>query len=202
MSGYLQRLARAVMQPAETVHPVVGSLFSAPDDRSGRSGPSAGTSLVEQSESTSANETQNNQEFRLMRAPLRSQSTPATKDTLVLRLNSTALPAGSHETSKRDEREAAWDIGTAQEIREPHENGYAPLMAINADRLGRPNSNPSFMGSPSLGRREREPDEIQIHIGRIEVLAVPQATGATAAKVPRKASSLDEYLKRRDRRTL
>ena len=43
----------------------------------------------------------------------------------------------------------------------------------------------------------REPDEIQIHIGRIEVVAVPQQQAARApAKSTRKSVSLDEYLKR------
>ncbi len=47
----------------------------------------------------------------------------------------------------------------------------------------------------------REPDEVQIHIGRIEVLAVPQAqAGRPAAKPARKSVNLDEYLKRGDKR--
>src|SRR5215470_5290491 len=31
MSGYLHRLARSVTQPAGNVHPIVGSVFAAPD---------------------------------------------------------------------------------------------------------------------------------------------------------------------------
>jgi hypothetical protein len=43
----------------------------------------------------------------------------------------------------------------------------------------------------------REPDEIQIHIGRIEVVAVPQQQAVRpAAKSSRKSPSLDDYLKR------
>jgi hypothetical protein len=43
-----------------------------------------------------------------------------------------------------------------------------------------------------------EPDEIQIHIGRIEVVAVPPATVTPASPKPKhKGPSLDEYLKRR-----
>lgn len=42
----------------------------------------------------------------------------------------------------------------------------------------------------------REPDEITIHIGRIEVAAVQQQAPRPAAAPQRKAMSLDEYLKR------
>jgi hypothetical protein len=46
----------------------------------------------------------------------------------------------------------------------------------------------------------RDRDEIQIHIGRIEVTAVPQAPARPAPRPARKTLSLDEYLKRGDRR--
>jgi hypothetical protein len=48
----------------------------------------------------------------------------------------------------------------------------------------------------------REPDEIQIHIGRIEVTAVPPKPAAPPLKQPRKSLNLAEYLKRGDRRAL
>ena len=47
---------------------------------------------------------------------------------------------------------------------------------------------------------KNEPDEIQIHIGRIEVTAVPQTSHRTASKPVRKGITLEEYLKGRDRR--
>jgi hypothetical protein len=54
--------------------------------------------------------------------------------------------------------------------------------------------------SPNVGREhQRGSDDIQIHIGRIEVVAVPQATPRSAAPA-RKSQTLDEYLKRRDGR--
>jgi hypothetical protein len=52
----------------------------------------------------------------------------------------------------------------------------------------------------SARRTEREPDQIEIHIGRIEVAAVPQPQAVPAARVSRKAESLSEYLARRDKR--
>jgi hypothetical protein len=56
----------------------------------------------------------------------------------------------------------------------------------------------------SQGRRttaasKGEPDDIQIHIGKIEVLAVPQTPAPAPAKTSRKATSLDQYLQQRDR---
>jgi len=47
---------------------------------------------------------------------------------------------------------------------------------------------------------EREPDKVEIHIGRIEVTAVPQEAPRPAATRPRKSLDLGEYLKRRDGR--
>lgn len=46
---------------------------------------------------------------------------------------------------------------------------------------------------------ERGADDIQIHIGRVEVIAVPPAAPRPAAPPARKAMSLDEYLRQRDR---
>jgi hypothetical protein len=52
----------------------------------------------------------------------------------------------------------------------------------------------------STGSQRSEPDEIQIHIGRIEVTAVTQAAPRPAPPPARKSISLDEYLQRGERR--
>jgi hypothetical protein len=53
--------------------------------------------------------------------------------------------------------------------------------------------------APRARPEPREPDEIQIHIGRIEVIAVPAAPARPAPPKPRREPSrLDEYLRRRD----
>ncbi len=53
------------------------------------------------------------------------------------------------------------------------------------------------------GGTDSQPDEIQIHIGRIEVIAVPPAQAAPATQKPRRESpSLDEYLRRRGGKSL
>jgi hypothetical protein len=50
--------------------------------------------------------------------------------------------------------------------------------------------------SPRPERRERDADEIQIHIGRIEVTAVPPAPPRPAAPPTRRSLRLEEYLRR------
>jgi hypothetical protein len=57
-------------------------------------------------------------------------------------------------------------------------------------------------GSTRPAQPQHEPDEIQIHIGRIEVTAVqPAATPRPAPKERNKSVSLDEYLSRRNGRS-
>jgi hypothetical protein len=86
---------------------------------------------------------------------------------------------------------------------------YTPLVAEYAARTDAPKifaatTKPALTDAKreagsSRGFREpeREPDEIQIHIGRIEVTAAPPAAVRPASKPERKALSLDDYLKRK-----
>ena len=58
---------------------------------------------------------------------------------------------------------------------------------------------PVARSSQSFATHSRSTDEIEIHIGRIEVTAVqPAPTRTTPVKSPRRAPSLDDYLRRRD----
>lgn len=65
---------------------------------------------------------------------------------------------------------------------------------VNARGQQSPVSQPSRPAQP-------QPEEIQVHIGRIEVLAVPQTAPRQAAAPARKGLSLDEYLSRRNGRS-
>ncbi len=83
-------------------------------------------------------------------------------------------------------------------IAPPPVNGLrerAGMLAAVAGDAGKP----VRAGSSVPRRRSERSDEIQIHIGRIEVTAVPQPTPRPGATPARKAMSLDEYLGR-DRR--
>jgi len=52
----------------------------------------------------------------------------------------------------------------------------------------------------SASAAARDPDEIQIHIGRIEVTAVPPPPATPTPKRAAKGPTLQEYLGRRNRR--
>ena len=102
--------------------------------------------------------------------------------------------------------------------RDPEPARFAPLVADDLRQPARPfGSDPSDPLAPptvtaapasrlpardSLPARRRpsgpEPGDIQIHIGRIEVLAAPPAAPRPLAAPVRHAMSLDEYLKRRN----
>jgi hypothetical protein len=69
------------------------------------------------------------------------------------------------------------------------------MLAVVAGDAGKPAR--AEFAAPS--RRSAQSDDIQIHIGRIEVTAVAQPTPRPAAAPARKAMSLDEYLGRRNR---
>ena len=72
----------------------------------------------------------------------------------------------------------------------------AGILVVVAGDAGKPVR--AEFSAPS--RRSAQSDDIQIHIGRIEVTAVAQPTPRPAAAPARKAMSLDEYLGRRSRR--
>lgn len=99
--------------------------------------------------------------------------------------------------------------GQAQELMLTHL--YAPMMNANPSasrEFAALRTNPftrAARGREGNAPRSsapvaREADEIQIHIGRIEVTAVQQRSAPPAAKPTRKGMSLDEYLRRADGR--
>jgi hypothetical protein len=88
---------------------------------------------------------------------------------------------------------------------------FAPLLVAPApvdeaaDRLAAARLHPAptawgvrHPGMAYASAHTAEPNDIAIHIGRIEVTAVPSAPPRPSSKPPRRAPSLDEYLKRRN----
>jgi hypothetical protein len=245
MSGYLQRLAGSVMRPMETVHPLVGSVFS-PETRMGpeplpanenattlstpetRIEPEplpakANTASLDPLESPERRPSlQKPHPVKSQPAPSLSRSEAARPPQRIENLTSIVDKAASvqphppviqEQVSKTAEAGRAGRAATVKKTEEPRERAYTPLIQAGAVGSGRraalePPSSPVALGgrtkqrADTAHRAEREPDEIQIHIGRIEVSAVPQAPAAAPSKVSRKAVGLDEYLRRRDRRTL
>jgi len=245
MNGYLQRLVSRAMNSVESVHPVLGSVFSAPKYASDREGsPMEGDGLSSiQAESihpvlgsvfpapknASRREGFPTEEGKPPRRQPESLVTPAPgprpfrdsrpwPEPLVPSERSPTLqgertpeaPETQPETAESNRksgrhREKGEQEGTSQ-------SRYEPLIAEN---LIRPNNQQIFRreskASASAAREkgdlsgrpiptEREADEVQIHIGRIEVTAVSQAVARAATKPARKGLNLEEYLRRRDGR--
>jgi len=92
---------------------------------------------------------------------------------------------------QEDTRGEPWTPFEAEGLRAAHseafQNWSSPTSRI--PKIGKG-------GLTRLDRPERAPDDIQIHIGRIEVTAVPPAPAHPAVPPARKALRLDEYLKR------
>jgi hypothetical protein len=89
----------------------------------------------------------------------------------------------------------------------PVAGSYTPLLVVNDIQNAAPSAPGSVKQLHTLSsplhrpRRVREPDEVQIHIGRIEVTAVAPSPSSRPPITPaRKSPSLDEYLKRGTRR--
>ncbi len=96
-----------------------------------------------------------------------------------------------------------------------HKGLYQPLMPESSSRTDGPRAFRTVTSSPtpnvrkdvrkeerarlssSSGSPRQEADEIQIHIGRIEVTAVPPPAPPPVRAPARKSISLDEYLKRK-----
>lgn len=77
-------------------------------------------------------------------------------------------------------------------------NQIRSLIATSAIQAQSPRAaTPPLVSQPNRVSAQRsEPDEIHIHIGRIEVAAVAPPPPRAAAPAPRKGINLDEYLRR------
>lgn len=101
--------------------------------------------------------------------------------------------SGATQTDRKDEPHEAMLTAKVSDS-EPSLN---PSDRISA-RLKKPWN--GVNRSPASNTPSREPDEVEIHIGRIEVTAVQTAAPSAPAKPRRLAPSLDDYLRQRDRR--
>jgi len=254
MNGYLQRLALRAMKPVESVHPVLGSMFSSPKYGLEREG-----SPMEGQEDLSSTLTESPNPVESARAvvgsvfatpkhasderdgvPMEGDNFPKSEvKSLVSRAPDAPRPL--HDPSpwpeplvpserlsslqvepklaaprtQHDIVESNRALDMHREGREQEDISQSHHEPLVTQSFIRPNNREMFPLEspvfPSAGRKqsdfphrpahaEREPDEIQIHIGRIEVTAVSQAAARAPVKPAHKALSLEEYLKRRDGR--
>jgi hypothetical protein len=222
MSGFLQRLAAGAINPARSIHPVVGSVFS-PADKStgaGRGLESSSTQVIATGPTAPASTAAAGlvmslsskmplaENFAGTAAPVQSEPAPVL-DAVRVSTPREAADASLHPSEHRLTQTPALqsrDLGAARQP--PLLLPRGPADAVDARRQAaeRRTALPVAASRPparSAARpdAQREPDEIQIHIGRIEVTAMPPPVAPRAVKAQRRGLSLDEYLKRGEHST-
>lgn len=240
MRGYLQRLALGVMRPVGTIHPMVGSVFSAQHQAGTSEAPLREASVLISSQAKS--DAKGSQEDAKARSVSSEEKSSGTLEPNRLRapdpvytpliskvdaiqsknkqsedFSRPAEEASSSHFAERSTAEALPEANVQPEGRTEElvlTHVYTPKMSestvrssslkIPAQKMdpfaAAPRSTPRENSSRRSATPSRQPDEIQIHIGRIEVTAVQQAPVPPAVKPTRKGLSLDEYLQRANRR--
>jgi hypothetical protein len=214
MSGYLQRLVQTAAQPVQTVHPFTGSIYASRSDNESRGFESEESVTAAPSPSALAAATSQHQSVSAP-APRRSDRTPTPKYQPI------ALVSPSTPLSSEDKID---DMASSQEqlVQAPHlanlqanteqpparvldQTEFHPLLPQEAVTAERQLTAASFRAETRAAHDTRHPnvvesanDDIQIHIGRIEVTAVHPPAPRTA-KTPDRSLSLDAYLNRRAR---
>jgi len=228
MSGYLQRLAASALRPAEAVHPVLGSVFSPQEGSTDHPPfPQQEDTVVSVEGVPAPLVSPTRPPVGTQQASSRPSNAPDS-DSASIRPSSfqTIEPKPTSIAERRDSFQpllpclrneaSSAPTGPTQEslLAEPRKPLPQPAYTTVPSRFA--HSSPTIGGAQLLGNsstfrgNERnatasrspksEPDEIQIHIGRIEVTAVAPTPSRTSSKPQRKGISLDEYLKGRDRR--
>jgi hypothetical protein len=215
MSGYLSRLASNAMNPGQSIRPVVGSLFAASKYETALPGLEQETVVRVNQPDRVAEHAQEAPKIQLHESdwmPGRAHNsrdfTLATPE-LVPAKQQEGLEAFAirdvkeqAETSPKEQQPQRSELEPQATEPQPNSipaNLYKPLVTRNFDRRAEAQQilpkRPDHL-SDRVAKAAREPDEIQIHIGRIEVTAVPPPVSRPPARPARKSLSLDEYLKR------
>jgi hypothetical protein len=225
MKGYLQRMAASVVRPKHGIHPLVGSIYAGsaftgtPRDagtepglhesslqEDGRlmtspqiGGVATGSLATGDAASLGPNAKNEAAQRRSGARPgedLRPEGRVDRQRTPSRPLLSKADMEGGEERSPK----SAWDTGSPERYDAGFDGEAGEALRTREFNQGRllPRVKPE--AAPRSAPAEREPDKVEIHIGRIEVTAVPQEAPRPAATRPRKSLDLSEYLKRRDGR--
>jgi hypothetical protein len=212
MNGYLQRLVQTAAQPAQAVHPLAGSVF-APNHENQSSGPESEESVVADRPKTPSDAISQHQDMP-EQDPRRDDTPPRPYRHMAPIRSATPFPpedASDVSQSRREQfvqspRPAVPVEENTEQPPKPlfHQTEFHPLMPREAIPVEPQVAHPPFQPETRPARDSRVPaglaresDDIQIHIGRIEVTAVPPAP--RTAKTPDRGLSLDSYLNRRAR---
>lgn len=217
--GYLQRLLNGVTQHRDSLRPRTGSIFSPHREET-----NAPLQAWEETDTVAAAQSQGEATSSELEQPAPAPVKPKSEHVPIL--PNTVAPARSTEQEaprlpavlRPERRSVAPRVGRAAE---PSRSALAPASTVDvdspegsvADDGFRALMRPDGLSRADLAvveprqppqerhtsRSERQADEIQIHIGRIEVTAVSRAV-APAPKVHDRSLSLDAYLNRRDGR--
>jgi len=210
MSGYLQRLVNTVSRPAATVHPFAGSIFAAAREKEPggfeseefvAAAPKAATPIASPisqrgTELDPARNANQNAEYR----PLAPVSPVAHAEARAVAGDASRLREEPAAAATRYEFESAEPRSRASQ-----ERTFTPLVATDASAAESGIATPparanrhDFPATRGTAASQRESEDIQIHIGRIEVTAVRPPV-ARSTKPPDRGPSLDAYLNRRAR---
>ena len=202
MSGFLQRLASGVLHAQPAIHPAVGTIWST----AGMNGPGMKEPLATQrgapvSESALHKHAEQPAiveavTFQPLVAPQRRvvSALPPAPQTKANPQQSEALPPPRHQATSPEHTgpRPLHPIETARPLVPAPLPVPAPAGARKAPSL-LPLSQRQAQPAPSLAE---EPDSIEIHIGRIEVLAAaPRPAQPAAPRPARKSLDLAEYLR-------
>jgi hypothetical protein len=218
MSNFLQRVAASVIQPQSKLRPILGSVFAPPVLRSAEAPLSAEAQIASQTFLPHRQESVAPPAFNASTPAGRDSLLPAIAQ-------EEFSPVSSHRSPNTDQVPliAVTSLGELQKPTQAHpqtENldrslaslkpaaavSYQPLIAAMQETSPRLQPREPMPAAATIrsaraeaARRsqpaQREPDEIHIHIGRIEVAAIPQQAPRPAATAARRSLNLSDYLK-------
>jgi len=229
MKGFLQRMAANAVRPQGGIHPLVGSIYAGPTTRSPRE-VATETGVLEEERLVTDTQSPPDEIEDLPIDPDASPSGVRRKGEKTQRGGVRQAEDSRHQgrhmsfrplVGEADAHSAGrGSYGTAADTETSGRSGAIVDREGNAllrtvdlksesvvpgGALGPFAIHPAHRARLDASSRsapvEREGDKVEIHIGRIEVTAVPPEAPRPAAARPRKSLDLGEYLKRRDGRT-
>jgi hypothetical protein len=198
MTGYLQRLASNARNPGGGVHPLVGSLYSRPEPES------LPPLMEEQAVAPPPSQPREGIFTPLIEPLIKDTTTETTKETVAGTANRSL---GAAQPMAPGNIAGEPPLSGPSQLPKPHSTTHLEHVPLPSEEA-RPTPIAQFRPPRKPARLAPEPakpgnhddahgsGDIQIHIGRIEVTAVPPPLPRAAAPPAPKSISLAEYLKR------